>query len=105
MKNTTSRVIPSYALYGDQAQPSWQNSFDFEWIPQRSGPYNWEIRPHLHEGLIHVMYLTQGSVEALLDNAKWRVLSPCLFVVPAQTVHGWHFSPDVNGPIVTATQR
>ena len=105
MKNATSRVIPSYALYGDQAQPGWQNSFDFEWIPQRSSPYNWEIRPHVHESFIHIMYLTQGSVEALLDNAKWRVLSPCLFVVPAQTVHGWHFSPDVNGPIVTATQR
>lgn len=100
-----SRVIPSYALYGDQAQPGWQNSFDFEWIPQRSSPYNWNILPHVHEGFIHIMYLTQGSVEAMLDNAKWRLLAPCLFIVPAQTVHGWHFSSDVNGPIVTATQR
>lgn len=100
-----SRVIPSYALYGDQAQPGWQNSFDFEWIPQRSGPYNWEIRPHVHEAFIQILYLTQGSVEVLLDNAKWRVPAPCLLVVPAQTVHGFHFSPDVNGPVVTATQR
>jgi AraC family transcriptional activator of pobA len=105
MKNATSRVIPSYALYGDQAQPSWQNSFDFEWIPQRSGPYNWEIRPHVHEVFIQILYLTQGSVEVLLDNAKWRVPAPCLLIVPAQTVHGFHFSPDVNGPVVTATQR
>ncbi len=105
MINATSRVIPSYALYGDQAQPGWQNSFDFEWIPQRSGPYNWEIRPHVHEAFIQILYLTQGSVEVLLDNAKWRVPAPCLLIVPAQTVHGFHFSPDVNGPVVTATQR
>lgn len=100
-----SRVIPSYALYGDQAQPGWHNSFDFEWIPQRSGPYNWEIRPHVHEAFIQILYLTQGSVEVLLDNAKWRVPAPCLLIVPAQTVHGFHFSTDVNGPVVTATQR
>lgn len=105
MKNATSRVIPSYALYGDQAQPGWKNSFDFEWIPQRSGPYNWEIRPHVHEAFIQILYLTQGSVEVLLDNAKWRVPAPCLLIVPAQTVHGFHFSADVNGPVVTATQR
>lgn len=105
MKKIISRVIPSYALYGDQAQPGWKNSFDFEWIPQRSGPYNWEIRPHVHEAFIQILYLTQGSVEVLLDNAKWRVPAPCLLIIPAQTVHGFHFSADVNGPVVTATQR
>lgn len=105
MKKATSRVIPSYALYGDQAQPGWKNSFDFEWIPQRSGPYNWEIRPHVHEAFIQVLYLTQGAVEVQLDNAKWRVVSPCLLIVPAQTVHGFSFTGDVNGPVVTATQR
>ncbi|MEO6322408.1 MAG: helix-turn-helix domain-containing protein [Polaromonas sp.] len=105
MKKSTSRVIPSYALYGDQAQPGWQNSFDFEWIPQRSGPYNWEIRPHVHEAFIQILYLTQGVAEVQLDNAKWRVPAPCLLIVPAQTVHGFHFSSDVNGPVVTATQR
>ena len=105
MKNTPLRVIPSYALYGDQAQPGWHNSFDFEWIPQRSGPYNWEIRPHVHEAFIQILYLTEGATEVLLDNAKWRVAAPCLLIVPAQTVHGFHFSSDVNGPVVTATQR
>ncbi len=100
-----TRVIPSYALYGDQAQPGWHNSFDFEWIPQRSRPYNWEIRPHVHEAFVQVLYLTEGAVEVQLDNAKWQVLSPCLLIVPAQTVHGFYFSTDVNGPVVTATQR
>ena len=105
MKKSNSRVIPSYALYGDQAQPGWKNSFDFEWIPQRSGPNNWEISPHVHEAFIQLLYLTQGFGEVQLDNAKWRVPSPCLLIVPAQTVHGFRFSGDVNGPVVTATQR
>ena len=105
MKNAISRVIPSYALYGDQAQPGWQNSFDFEWVPQRSRSYNWEIRPHVHEAFIQILYLTHGSAEVSLDSARWRVAAPCLLIVPAQTVHGFHFSSDVNGPVVTAAQR
>jgi AraC family transcriptional activator of pobA len=100
-----TRVIPNYALYGDQAQPGWQNSFDFEWIPQRSAPYNWEIHPHVHNAFIQLLYLTEGSVEVMLNNAKRFVHSPCLLIVPAGTVHGFHFSSDVNGPVVTATQK
>lgn len=100
-----ARVIPNYALYGDQAQPGWHNSFDFEWIPQRSLPYNFEIQPHLHDAFVQILYLTQGSVVVILDNARWRVQAPCLLVVPAQTVHGFHFSADVDGPVVTAAQR
>lgn len=101
----TSRVIPNYALYGDQAQPSWKNTFDFEWIPQRSRPYNWKIRPHQHDAFIQILYMTQGAVQALIDNAKVSIDAPCLLLIPAQTVHGFVFSEDVDGPVVTAAQR
>jgi len=100
-----TRVIPNYALYGDPAQPGWQNSFDFEWISQRSGRYNWEIQPHLHDAFIQILYLVQGSGEVLLDNAKWRAQAPCLLLVPAQTVHGFQWDGPVDGPVVTAAQR
>lgn len=101
----TIRVIPNYSLYGIQAQPGWQSSFDFEWIPQRSRPYNWTIRPHKHDALIQILYIVQGSAEVLLDNTKVRAKAPCLLWIPAQTVHGFSFSEDVNGPVVTAAQR
>ena len=103
--NVTTRVIPNYALYGVQAQPGWQSAFDFEWIPQRSRPYNWKIRPHKHDALIQILYLQQGSGEVLLDTTRITVRAPCLISIPAQTVHGFDFSDDVNGPVVTAAQR
>lgn len=31
--------------------------------------------------------------------------APCLILIPAQTVHGFDFSADVDGPVVTAAQR
>lgn len=103
-KKLTIRVIPNYALYGVQAQPGWRGSFDFEWIPQRSRPYNWNIRPHKHDALIQILYMVRGSGEVLLDNTKVCVKAPCLLWIPAQTVHGFNFSGDVDGPVVTAAQ-
>ena len=100
-----TRVIPNYSLYGVQALPSWQSTFDFEWIPQRSRPYNYKIRPHKHDAFFQMLYLEQGSGEALLDHAKIAIQAPCLIMIPAQTVHGFNFSEDVNGPVVTAAQR
>ncbi len=100
-----TRVIPNYSLYGVQAQPGWKSLFDFEWIPQRSRPYNWTIRPHKHDALIQLLYLIQGSAEVLLDHEKVAVVAPCLIWIPAQTVHGFNFSEDVDGPAITAAQR
>ncbi len=99
------RSIPNYDLYGDQALPGWSNSFNFEWIPERSAPYNWEIQPHVHDAFVQLLYLTEGGVEAQLNNARHAVKAPCLLVVPARTVHGFHFSTDVQGPVITATQK
>jgi len=99
------RVIPNYSLYGVQAQPGWQSLFDFEWIPQRSRPYNWTIRPHKHDALIQIVYIMSGSAEVLLEHTQVAVTAPCLVWIPAQSVHGFNFSPDIDGPAVTAAQR
>lgn len=99
------RVIPSYDLYGDQASPAWVDSFNFEWIPQRSNPYNWVIQPHRHDSFIQLLHLTSGQVELLIDDQQLQGKAPCLLVVPAGHVHGLRFTPDVNGPVVTAAQK
>jgi AraC family transcriptional activator of pobA len=100
-----ARRIPNYALYGDQATPDWSNSFNFEWIPQRSMPYGWEIQVHRHDAFVQLLFLTAGSVEVTLNGARTRAAAPCLIVVPAGAAHGFSFSSDVDGPVVTATQK
>ena len=99
-----TKVIPNYALYGDQAQSRWQNLFDFEWIPKRSKPYNWNISPHKHDAFIQILYITEGGAEVILDGARLTAEAPCILVIPAQTVHGFVFQKTVNGPVVTAAQ-
>lgn len=97
--------IPNYALYGDQDAPAWSNSFNFEWIPQRSAPYQWEIQVHRHDAFVQLLCLTAGSGEVRMNGARIAARVPCLIVVPAGAAHGFHFSTDVDGPVVTATQK
>lgn len=98
-------TVPNFALYGAQAQPSWQELVHFEWIPERSTLFNFEIAPHFHDALIQVLYITGGGGETFIDDQRWTLTPPCLIVIPARSVHGFHFRRDVDGPVITAAQR
>ncbi len=99
-------AVPRVALYGSTDQPPpWADLVHFEWIPERSSLFAWEIDPHIHDGLIQVLYLVQGGGEAFIDGVRWTLTPPCLIVAPARSVHGFNFSATVDGPVVTAAQK
>ncbi|MCW5654646.1 helix-turn-helix domain-containing protein [Hydrogenophaga sp.] len=100
-----ARSIPNYDLYGDQAGLAWSNSFNFEWIPQRSRLYNWQIQVHRHDAFLQLLYLTEGEGQVTINSARIRAQAPCLILLPAGTAHGFSFTPKVNGPVVTITQK
>ncbi len=100
-----SRVIPNYDLYGDSSRIEDSGAFNFEWIPQRSSLYNWLIHPHRHDSFIQVLYLTQGQVDVQIEHAHQTLQAPCVMLIPAGHVHGFRFSRDTQGPVVTAMQK
>jgi len=97
--------IPNYDLYGDSAEPGWTNTLNFEWIPERSAHFNFHIRPHRHDAMLQVLYVIQGSGQVLLEERTWQLPAPSIAIVPAGHVHGFDFSDDVDGPVITAAQR
>lgn len=97
--------IPNYALYGDDAVPSWIDLVHVEQIQARSSLFNFEIDPHVHHGLIQVLYITRGGGDVFVDNQQWTIRAPAVVVVPTRHVHGFHFTSDVDGPVVTAAQH
>ena len=105
VSSSRARRIPNYAMYGDNAPAGGSNMFNFEWIPERSPLYGWEIDPHEHQSLIQILYMTEGLGHALLDDVRWPLRAPALVVVPAGRVHGFEFNPQVNGVVVTAAQK
>jgi AraC family transcriptional activator of pobA len=98
-------TIPNYTLYGDESEPAWLDIVHFEHIHERSSLNDFAIDAHFHEGMVQVLYLTSGGGEVFIDGAKWTLSPQTLIVVPARHVHGFHFTPDIDGPVVTAAQR
>jgi AraC family transcriptional activator of pobA len=101
--------IPNYALYGDAGvpagSPSWLDIVHIEAIHERSSLFDFDIAPHVHHGLIQVLYLTRGGGTVMIDGQHWSVASPSLVIVPTPVVHGFQFLPTVDGPVVTAAQQ
>lgn len=99
--NAARKTLPNYALYGAQAAV---DSVHHERIPARASRFGFEIEPHFHEALIQVLYLTDGGGETSIDGQLWRLEAPCLVVIPARSVHGFHFHEAVDGHVITTAQ-
>lgn len=100
----TSRPIPTYGLYGDTKAHEREDFFHAETIEVRSRRYDWEISPHLHAGLSQVLFVARGGVRLHLGGNDRQEEGPLLVCAPKGTVHGFRFSPDVEGFVVTASQ-
>ena len=98
--------VPTFALYGERLQTALDEPIHCESIAQRSRLHDWEIGPHRHEHLFQILYLRAGgSGEAMIDGARLVLRPPCALTVPAQSVHGFRFAPDVDGVVITAVER
>jgi AraC family transcriptional activator of pobA len=98
--------IPRVALYGDEALPADAHLVHCERIPVRSGAHNWEIEPHVHDAMLQILYIESGGGgHADMDGRRWPLVAPCLVIVPAHCVHGFHYARDTDGPVITAAQR
>ncbi len=98
-------AVPTYALYGETESERQQDWLHWETIQARSRLHDYRIAPHRHEQFFQVLYLTAGRAEMTLDG-DLHVLEPdSVAVLPAGTVHGYGFSADVRGLVVTLMER
>ena len=96
--------IPRFALYGE-AQGSAPELLHIEEVQARSSQYQWEIAPHLHQGLYQVLWVQQGSVLFMLDEQRNTLPGPVAIVVPPAVVHGFQFAPGTQGWVLTLSAR
>lgn len=97
--------LPSYSLYGEQGRAA-----DIEWlhcesIAERSRLHDWKIRPHRHELLYQILFIRSGRGQAQLESRNVDLRGPCVITVPALSVHGFHFSTDIDGVVVTVLEQ
>lgn len=95
--------IPKYFLYGESAQDVDERFLHVESIAERSGLHDWNIKPHAHRDLHHLMLMTAGGGLLSAEGGERGFTQPALIRVPPAYVHGFRFEPASDGWIVTAS--
>lgn len=93
--------VPVYKLYGEQQQWLTPDMVHCETIAARSRLHNWEIAPHRHHGLFQMLFLTSGQAEVTLEERKIHMSGGQLLTVPEMCIHGFRFSRNAGGFVIT----
>lgn len=88
-------------LYGDLNYRPDSNYIFLELIETRSKGFDWVIKPHLHTHLYQVFCIESGKVTFDSSTQSQSIKTPCILVIPPNTLHGLSYSADVKGNILT----
>jgi AraC family transcriptional regulator, transcriptional activator of pobA len=88
-------------LYGEtNARPNGEYLYS-ERLETRSRTFNWVIQPHIHAHLYQVFFIETGSVRFSETTGKRELTAPVVLMIPSAALHGFVYSPDATGHILT----
>lgn len=97
--------VPQFALYGEQTRGDSAEFVHIELIETRSRVHHWHIENHTHSGLFQVLFLFGGEVRASINGAVWECGAPAAITIHPSVVHGFDFSAEVHGYVLTVDQN
>jgi AraC family transcriptional activator of pobA len=93
--------VPTYGLYGEASKAVPDFWIHAESIFERSSRHNWEIRRHRHEHFFQILQIRGGTGDAMIDDALYRLEPGTLVFIPEKITHGFRFSRDIDGQVIT----
>jgi len=96
-------TIPRFYLYGEPHRVADGRFVHVESLDDRSRPSEWTIRPHAHADLNHLFHIAEGGGAMWAEDATLSFNAPCLLVVPAGVVHGFSWTSDSRGAVITVS--
>ncbi|GAB2869363.1 AraC family transcriptional regulator [Hymenobacter ruber] len=90
-------------IYGDRKAQISHDYLQSQLIVPRQRITDWGLKPHLHENLFQLFFLEAGRA-AFEATELVELRTPCLVIIPANTVHGFTFSPQVKGRTLTLSE-
>lgn len=97
------RTIPQYSLYGEATHDVDERFLHVESIAERSRLHDWNIRPHAHKDLHHLLLVVRGGGTFYAEGASHAFSQSSLLSVPVSCVHGFDMNPGTDGWILTAS--
>ncbi|WP_417668049.1 helix-turn-helix domain-containing protein [Roseibium sp.] len=95
--------IPRYHLYGEGDPAADFDFFHIETIRARSQPLGWALEPHSHAHLFQLLMISDGAGRLVSDDGEREILPGMVAFNPAGAMHGWTFSPETQGYVVSFT--
>ena len=93
--------IPVFKLYGESLDWPTPDLLHCETISKRSREHQWEIKPHRHADLCQLLFVFKGQAELEIEGKRTQLTEPAILILPPLSVHGYRFSEDVEGFVVT----
>lgn len=93
--------IPQFSLYGESAHRNLIDFVHIEDIYYRSARNDWVIKPHRHNTLFQILFISSGNTRVILDDEANNVRGSCLITIPVGVVHGFQFEPDTKGVVLS----
>lgn len=93
--------VPTYDLYGEQQTANPEFWVHCETIAARSSAHHWEIGLHRHENFFQLLYIRTGSGDAIFNGKAMALAPPCVVLMPPRVNHGYRFSQDIEGFVIT----
>lgn len=97
--------IPNYILYGDKEDEMFPDYLHIESIRSRSIHNSWKFKPHQHHNLHQFFYILKGGGTVLIDKINYELNDNQIISIPPLTIHGFQFSPDTEGWVLTLPQQ
>ncbi len=101
---STLSDVPKFFLYGEANDSDNSEFVHVETIAARSETRGWRIKPHRHGKLFQLLLLNSGHADISLDNKKIHVENACVIAIPTGVVHGFIFSPNTEGYVVSIAE-
>ncbi|MEM9707257.1 MAG: helix-turn-helix domain-containing protein [Pseudomonadota bacterium] len=101
IEDSKLRNIPSYELYGDLLAGNLADPVHHETIEERSRRHDWTIRLHRHGRLAQIFLFHSPGVRFQIGDVQHTSTDGMILVVPPGVVHGFWFSEDVVGDVLS----
>lgn len=88
-------------LYNEHIENVSDKYIFIERLETRSKRFNWNIKAHIHPGIYQIFLLETGKFTLQSSNKNQEIKSPCLLLIPSAIVHGFRFSDNSSGVIIS----
>lgn len=98
-------LVPTFFLYGEPPRADGGQFVHVEPLIERNRPNNWNIRPHVHRDLNHVMFISAGSGQMNVEDQITTISAPAVLLIPSQMIHSFHLEPDSIGSVMNLSGK